>query len=260
VVFTTLILTAKKTIMTKSLKQYITSSLLFIMAIGFFVSCEKSFDEKTAQQKEFENSSIVQVVVATMNAARNYIYVDTKPVNGSSLVTGSVFPATGYGFVVTPGLRAFLVRDTIRTATQVPLSFPASLQAGKHHTIFLYDTISSPKQKTVVDDIEIPADSTTRLRLANFVYAPFAIPAVDVFSHVLNKNIFTNVPVTEVTGFIPYMGFHTDTLYFRDAGTQTTHLKLTLSGGLTSKRSYTLVYRGSYRAVNGRTVTIMASR
>lgn len=245
--------------MIKSLKIYFTGLAGFLMLGAVVSSCEKSFDEKIVKQQDFTNSTIVQVINTVMNASRNYVYVDGKQLTGALMSNGSIFPTTGFGAVIEPGLRAFLIRDTLRTTTQVPLSFAANMQPGKRYTIFAYDTITSPKQKTVLDDIVIPEDSTTRLRLANFVYAPFAIPAVDVFSFVQNRNIFTNVAVTDVTAFIPYMSFTTDTLYFRDAGTTTTHLKVTLSGGLTTKRSYTLVYRGSYRG-NTRTISLVASR
>lgn len=245
--------------MTKTLKIYFGGLMGLIAACAVLSSCEKSFNEKTIQQKDFTNSTIVQVAVATMNAARNYAYVDTKQQTGALLATGSIFPGTGYGFVVNPGLRAFLVRDTLSATTQVPLSFAENLQPGKHYTIFTYDTITSPKQKTVLDDIVVPADSTSRIRLANFGYSPNAIPAVDVFSFVRNTNIFTNVNTTEVTSFIPYPSFTTDTLYFRDAGTANTFLKVTFSGGITPKRSYTLLLRGSYGS-GTRVVTFFANR
>ncbi len=82
---------------------------------------------------------------------------------------------------------------------------------------------------------------------ANFVYSPTAMPAVDVFSFLKNTNLFTNVNVTDVTGFIPYPTLVTDTLYIRETGTANLIVKVTLSGGLPIKRNATLLYRGSFR-------------
>ena len=235
----------KLTIMIKHFKIYL-AGFAGLLSLGFLLSsCEKTFDEKTAQQQDFSNSTIAQVVVATMNAAGNHVTVDSRQVTGSALATGSVFPTTGYGFVVNPGMRAFLVTGS---GTQAQLSFAQNMQAGKHYTIFLYDTISAPKQKTVLDDIVVPADTTIRLRLANFIYSPNAIPNIDVYSWLKQANIFTNVAVTDVTPFITYPSFITDTLYFRETGTTNTFIKATYSGGFTAKRSYTLLLRGSYRA------------
>lgn len=188
----------------------------------------------------------------------HWVYVDGNPVTGAALTSGSVFPASGYGFNVGSGNRAFLVQDTLRTSTQVPLSFGENLQIGKHYTIFMYDTINSPKQKTVEDNIVVPADTSARLRFANFIYNPFAVPAIDVFSFALNRNIFTNVNVTDVTSFIPYPSrLGTDTLYIRETGSSTNIIKLAINGGLTFKRSYTLVYRGSHRGT--RTTSLFAN-
>ncbi len=221
---------------------------LFITGTAL-VSCTKSFDSRLAATYGNENSSNVQLFIATVGASRNYLVVDNKPVNGSALVSGSIFPTSGYGFNVPTGMRSFLLRDTLTATTQTPLSFAQVLEIGKSYTIFSYDTITAVKQKTVETPIVIPADTSCRLRFANFVYNPNVIPAVDVFSFNRNTNLFTNVNVTDVTGFIPYpSNLLVDTLYVRPTGnTTTTLLKITLTGGLTQKRSYTLVYRGSDR-------------
>lgn len=229
----------------KTIKIYLAGFSGLLLLGSMFSSCEKTFDEKTRQQQDFSGSAITQVIVATVTAAGNQIIVDSKQVTGAALVAGSIFPGTGYGFVTDPGMRAFLVTGT---GTQAPLSFPATFQGGRHYSIFLYDTITTPKQKIVVDDIVVPADTTIRLRFANFGYSPNAIPNVDVFSWLKNANIFTNVATTDVTPFITYPSFITDTLYFRDAGTTNTFIKATVSGGFVAKRSITLLLRGSYRA------------
>jgi hypothetical protein len=231
----------------QNLNKY-TAGLLGLLLTGSIISsCTKSFDEKISLQYDFSNSALVQVFLAVTNASRNYVYVDAQPVNGASLATGSVFPSTGPGFNVSGGVRNFVVRDTITGTTQVALSFAQNFQAGQRYTVFVYDTITSPKQKTVQTNIVIPSDTTCRIRFGNFVYNPNTIPAVDVFSFVRNQNIFTNINVTDVTDFIAYpSNSPIDTLYIRPTGTTTNLFRLPTSG-LTQKRSYTVVYRGSDR-------------
>lgn len=208
-------------------------------------SCKKQKDLVITEQTDFSNSAVAQVFVATVNASRNFVYVDGNPVTGALLTSGTVFPASGPGFKVSPGIKAFLVRDTLTATTQVPLSFAENMQFGKNYTVFMYDTITTPKQKTVQTNIVIPTDSTYRLRFANFVYNPTDVPGLDIFSFLRNANVVTNLKVTDVTDFISFPTNKTDTLYFRETGTTTNIIKLAVN--LTHKRSYTAVWRGSHR-------------
>lgn len=239
-----------------------------IAATLFLASCTKTFDEKVEQNRDFGNSSILQVYMGTVGAARNYVYVDSKPVNGAAIAYGGIFPATGYGFAVPGGVRNFLVKDTLTASTQAPVSFAENMTVGKNFTLFMYDTTTAAKQKTVATNIVVPDDTTARLRFANFVYNPTSITAFDIFSKKRNANIFTNVQVTDVTEFIPYASGITDTFYLRPTGT-TTNLQnwrtsptpaqwVDLIAVLTptAKRSYTLVFRGGYRAYASSNTTV----
>lgn len=233
-------------------------SAIALLGSGLILqSCQKTVDSRLTEQTNFNNSTRAQVYIATVNASRNYVYVDAQQVTGALLTSGGLFPASGAGFKVTPGLKAFLIRDTLGTSTQVPLSFAENMQFDKYYTVFAYDTITAPKQKTVQTDIVIPADTTARLRFANFVYTPNAITAFDIFSKKRNANIFTNVQISDVTGFIPYASAVTDTFYIRPTGSSTnlqnfnptTSVWSDIFATLTpvQKRSYTLVFRGSFR-------------
>ncbi|OSZ79917.1 hypothetical protein CAP36_01220 [Chitinophagaceae bacterium IBVUCB2] len=247
----------------KSIKTNIKGVAAVFIGGLLLSSCEKTFDARLPLEADINNKSIVQVYMAMVNTARNYVYVDSKPVTGGAMVLGSVFPTTGYGFSVPSGTRSFLVRDTSSTATQIPLSFAQDLKVGKHYTVFMYDTLNSPKQKTVEDNIVPVTDTTARLRFANFVYSKTAIPAVDVYSANKKANIFTNVQVTDVTDFIPYETNRTDTFYLRLTGTTTNlqnitpptpapgNVLTTISFAVTprEKRYYTLIFRGSYATI-----------
>ena len=232
-----------------------------LMMAFFLQSCKKEAPSLMTTQADFSNNSLIRVYVATVNASRNYVYVDGKPVTGALLSSGGVFPATGvYASNIQPGFRAFLVKDTLSTSTQVPLSFSENMLVNKYYTIFMYDSINAPKQKTVPTNIVIPADTTARIRFANFVHTKVAIPAIDIFSARKNANVATNLQVTGVTDFIPYPSDLADTFYVRATGTNTNLMNITpptpapgnVPTPITSiftpraKRSYTLVFRGSY--------------
>ncbi len=247
----------------KSIKKYINGAAALVVSGMLLSSCEKTFDTTLPLNAGLDNNAIVQVYMATVNTARNYVYVDSKPVTGAAMTLGSVFPGTGYGFSVPSGPRAFEVKDTLTATTQVPLSFAQDLKANKHYTIFMYDTISSPKQKIVQDNIVAVTDTTARLRFANFVYSKNAIPAVDIYSANKKANVFTNVQVTDVTDYIPYETNRTDTFYIRLTGTLTNlqnitpptptpgNVLTTISFAVTprEKRHYTLIFRGSYATI-----------
>jgi hypothetical protein len=230
-----------------------------MMAFHIFQSCTKQQAELVAkQQTNFSNSNLVQVYFASVNASRNYVYVDGNLVTGSLLASGGLFPAAGPGFNVPQGIKAFLVRDTLSATTQVPLSFTQNMLVGKKYTIFLYDTITSPKQKTVESNIVIPSDTSASIRFANFIFSQTAVPAVDIFSKRRNVNLFTNVQVTEVTSFIPIPTAFNDTFFVRETGTAN---QLAVLNGLnpTQKRSYTLVFRGRYQTTSGTVARTLSS-
>jgi len=131
----------------------------------------------------------------------------------------------------------------------------------------MYDTFTAVKQKTVQTNIVIPADTTARLRFANLIYNPVALPGgFDIFSTRRNAVIFSNVRETEVTDYIPYASALTDTFYVRLNGSSAnlqnvdtigkpTILNVQAVLTPTRLRSYTLVWRGGFRSSNNRTTT-----
>ena len=224
------------------------------------LSCEKTFDEKLPTNNELGNTSNVQVFIATVGAARNVVMVDGKRVSRPTLAAGSSFPiavypsvTSGTYFNVPGGLRQFQILDTLATTTQKPLSFSTNMDVNKVYTIFAYDTITNAKQLTVETNIEIPQDTSARLRFANFIHDANAVPPVDVYSTRQKKVIFSTINKTDVTGFITIPSLGTDTLYVREAGTANVMASF-LSFSPTFKRSYTLVYRGSHRGVRATSI------
>jgi hypothetical protein len=245
-----------------------TGSSIITLAL-FAVSCVKEFGKEVAmEQYDYSNKAFVQIYNGTLSSTRNYVYVDGASVigpagiTGTPLVYGATLPSIPSNFTVTSGFRAFLIRDTLSTTTQPPMSFAENFQAGSYYTIFMYDTVNSPKQKTVTNHIIIPDDTTTRIRFANFIFSKTAVPNVDLFSVKRNANVFTNVPVTDVTGYIPHPSssrtVENDTLYVRETGTS--NLLATLNGfAPIRKRSYTLVFRGRYQSTSGTPIRTLSS-
>lgn len=245
----------------------ITKGLGALALTVLYISCSRSVPDLVASTNaNFNNKAFVQIYNGTLTSTRNYAYVDGNALTGAAFSYGSTFPSIPSNFSVTSGLRAFLIRDTqiIKTpvTTQLPMSFAQSLDANKYYTIFMYDTLNSPQQKIVNNDIQIPTDTTARVRFANFIFSKTAVPNVDVFSVKRNANVFTNVGVTDVTGYIPFAAALTtstsDTLLVRETGT--TNLLAQLNTYLPiRKRSYTLVFRGRYQSTTGSVVRTLSS-
>jgi hypothetical protein len=259
----------------------LTGSAVIVSAL-LTASCVKPTGQDVGtMQSDFSNKAFIQVYNAAAGTSRNYVYVDGNPVSGALMAYGGAFPNTASpaNFAFTSGTRAFLIRDTSSTIlTQPSLSFGEDLMTGKYYGIIMYDTATTVKQKTFVNNIIIPDDTTARLRFANFVYnAPGAAPpasgppmasAYDVFSVKRNANIFTNVQNTEMTDYIPYASALTDTFYIRPTGTTTNlqnfvptpapgslaNIQTTLNP--TRKRSYTLIFRGGYRTYTSTGATV----
>jgi len=233
---------------------------LWILAVFFlYPSCTKTNPQVAVTETNFSNSTFVQVFDATVKSTRNYIYVDGVPVSGSALAFGSVFPGTAFAFKVKGGIRNFLIKDTLPATTQVPLGFSENMQVARSYTIFTYDTITSPKQVTILNNIIVPKDTTCRLRFANFIYNTAAVANVDVYSYRRGTSapVFSNIATTQVTEFIPYASGLTDTLYVYATGTTSPLLVKALVTSLAPQRSYTSVYSGSYKGT--RAITTVAT-
>jgi len=235
-----------------------------VIATAFLASsCVKETGKEVAMEMtDYSSKSFIQVYNGTVGAARNQYHVDGARVTGGPQAYGGTFPATPSLFAVTSGFRAFLVYDTLVTTTQPPMSFAENLQMGANYTIFMYDTLNSPKQKIVQNNIIIPSDTTSRIRFANFIFSKTAVPNVDLFSVKRNANVFTNVNITEVTNYIPHPSSRNtaqnDTLYVRETGTMVTLATLTGFAPV-QKRSYTLVFRGRYQSTTGTPIRTLSS-
>ncbi len=238
----------------KSFKYLIIGSC-FCASLMMITSCNKELDPTIEENFDFTNTSNVQLYNAIVGSNRTFLYIDNKPINGATIAYGASFPANAYGFAVMGAGNNFLIKDTLSTSTQAPISFQPNLEAGKNYTIFVYDTSTAPKQLTVETNIVVPTDTTARLRFANLQYSVVARPAVDVFSVKRQSNIFTNISKAQVTDFIPYASASNDTLIVRETGTNVTVAQL---NGInpTLKRSYTVVLRGG----STRVLTTFANR
>lgn len=246
---------------TSTMKRNIILSIACIALIIVGYSCKKDYAQRVAEttSNDLTNYAFMKVIDATVGANRNYVYQESTlyPITGSPLTTGSAFPATGTPayFSLYKGNRIIMVKDTLSTTTQKPITYTGNLTAGNYYTMFTYDTTTNAKYVLVQDMIEAPADSTARVRFANLIYSSTTIPTVDVYSARLGTNIFTNVSVGQVTNFIPYPTQISDTLYIRPTGTTTNLASYpsipAISGSAAfvpvAGRSYTVVFEGRYQ-------------
>jgi hypothetical protein len=233
------------------MKQYIIKSLAFAsLAVILFAACKKDLTLFHTEQQDLSNKSMVKVYSSTLGANRNYVYFDNLPVTGAGIAYGNLFPSVSFYAAIRPGNLSVEIRDTLLTTTQNAIRYSSNFQAGKFYTIFTYDTLNAAKQVTVEDKIVVPNDTTARIRFANMIYSKTAVPAVDIYSIKQKANIFTNVPVTSVTDFIPFASDISDTLFVRATGTT---IALTQLNAIVAreKRSYTVVFRGVYQLTTG---------
>ncbi len=230
----------------KSLGIGLAATMLFV------ISCTKHTPDVADPVTNLEESAQIQVINSTINATRNYVYVDNVPVNGAALAYGGVFPSA-YSFRVNHGARTITIKDTLATSTQTPISFAQNFETGESYTIFTYGITTAAKQLTVKNEIVVPTDTSARLRFANLVYSASPLAAVDVYSQKngLTTPIFSNVANNTVTGFVSYPSGQTDTLFIYPTGTTSPLLlKAALGSGFTAvaTRSYSAVYNGQSTA------------
>ena len=223
---------------------------IVILCILFSCKRDNSFLLKTSDPG---GSAYVKVFIGAVNANRNYVYADNNPWTGAPLVLGTTFPGNVSYAAITPGTHSILIKDTLPTATQVPLTFSSTFDAGKYYTIFTYDTLNNVKYLVVTDNIVIPDDTTARVRFANLIFSSVAIPNVDVFSKNLNQNVFTNIAPAQVTDFLSFPSKNNDSLFVRATGTATQLAVLSFTPDV--KRSYTLVFKGRYQTSTGTATT-----
>lgn len=235
------------------MKKNVYSLIILISLIAGITSCRKKSADITPVKTA--DKAFVQWYNATVNSSRNYIYVNGNPANGTAVAYGASFPASSYAFMLYPGSNGITIKDTLTTTTQAAQNFVQSFQAGKNYTIFTYDTITAPKRIVVENAFDVPVDNTARIRFANLIYNPTAIPNVDISSF-RRGPMFDNIPVATVTGFITMDAGVTDTLYVKQTGTSTLLFKTAMN--LIQGRSYSAIYRGSYRTTT-KTVSIVGN-
>ena len=142
------------------MKAFKINILILTMITFVIASCSRDIPHIAVTDQHLEASSTLQVFNATVKSVRTYVYVDNVPVSGAAVAQGGIFPGTAFAFKVAPGSHTILIKDTLSTSTQTPITFTQQFDAGKMYTTFMYDTISAAKQVTVENKIAIPTDTT----------------------------------------------------------------------------------------------------
>lgn len=233
----------------KAINYFKVLSMAVLIAAGSG-ACKKEMGIYLPEQTDLSSKSYLKVYNSVINTSRNYVYVDNVPITGAGLAYGALFPSISYYSAIDAGSRALLIKDTLVTSTQKPVTFTSTFDAGANYTVFTYDTVTNTKYLLVKDNIQVPTDTTARIRFANLAFSTTAVPNVDVYSIKRKANIFTNIPSIQVTDFIPYATGISDTLFVRSTGT-TTNLAQLNAISPAEKRSYTVVFRGRYATTTG---------
>ena len=230
----------------------------FAIVTTILFACKKDVEIYLPEQTDLSSKAFVKVYNSVINTSRNYVYFDDVPVTGAGMAYGALFPSVSHYSAIDAGNRAVVIKDTLKTSAQKPISFNAAFDAGANYTIFTYDTVTNTKYLTIKDNIEEPADTTSRLRLANLIFSTATVPNIDIYSVKQKANIFTNVGTAQVTDFITYSSGLPDTLFVRATGT-TTNLAQLNALTPTQKRSYTIVFRGRYANTTGTMARTLSS-
>jgi len=230
----------------------------FAIVATILFACKKDVEIYLPEQTDLSSKAFVKVYNSVINTTRNYVYIDDVPVTGAGLAYGALFPSVSHYSAIDAGNRAVIIKDTLKTSTQKPISFSTTFDAGASYTIFTYDTVTNTKYLAVKDNIEEPSDTTSRLRLANLIFSTSTVPNIDIYSVKRKANIFTNVGTAQVTDFIAFSSGLPDTLFVRATGT-TTNLAQLNALTPTQKRSYTIVFRGRYANTTGTMARTLSS-
>jgi hypothetical protein len=224
---------------------YITGASL--VSISLLISCQReTFAPPVKENFDLGDKAFVRLYNGALGTSRNYLFLNETPLTGAAVGYGGFFPASaGYYSAIPAGQMNLTIKDTITAAVQPAVPVAANFEAGNRYTIFTYDTATQAKQLTVQDQIEVPADTTARVRFVNIPFSRNAIPNVDVYSKRKGANVFSNISLNSATDFIPYEAAQTDTLYVRVAGSEI-GLDTLLTFSPARKRFYTLVFRGNY--------------
>lgn len=228
-------------------KTFISFLYAGLLTLGL-LSCEKEFNKITNEVIDLSGRVSIKYANFTVNSSRNYLFVENNLISGTASAYTNVYPSGAVSYMTFPaGNLNFLIKDTLPTTTQVPISLAGTaLEPGSYYTLFTYDSLSNAKAKLVKDIIELPEDTTARVRFANFAYSSAALPNIDIYSSRRATNVATNLKVADVTTFIPYASGILDTLYVRETG-KTSNIVALNGFSATTKRSYTVVIRGSWR-------------
>jgi hypothetical protein len=239
--------------------------ILIVLTLGVSIlavlSCSKKANDPTQIIDGLSTQkALVQVYNGILNSSRNFVYVNGQQANGATVAYGAAFPSSAYGFAVYTGDNTFVIKDTLTATTQVPQSFVVNTKAGGSYSVFMYDTITSPKRLVVENNFIYNTGNFGNVRFVNLIYNPTATPNVDVFSVTSNAVIFSNIPVGAITSYMSFPSGVSDTWQIRQTGTSTVMASLSVtSSSLAPERSYTVVYRGSYRVSANRGVTLIAN-
>lgn len=234
---------------------------MLIAGAATIAGCEKDMTDNTPLAYNTERKAYVQWFNAMNSSTRNYIYVNGVPANGTAVAFGSAFPSGSTAFALYSGTNGITIKDTLSSTTQVPQNFVYNFQDGRSYTLFTYGTTTAPKRLIVENNVTYPETNVAKVRFINLIYNATPPPNVDIFSVNQNTNLFTNIPVEQLSDFITIQPNLSDTWQVRQTGTTTVLATLAVTTTtFTPRRSYTLVYRGTHATASTRALAVIATQ
>jgi hypothetical protein len=221
----------------------------FLLSMAILQGCEKDEPTRTVNENlDLSNKGFLKVINVTPGSPVSNIYLNSTKLSGALVGFGGSFPATSTYAAINPGSASVNIKDTL-ASSKLNLTAAFNTAAGKYYTVFVYDTLASAKHKVVEDPIAPSADTSARIRLANFIFSSTAIPNVDIYSKRLKANVLNGVAVESITDFFNHPSKILDTFSVRATGTATDLASVAFTPGV--KRNYTLVFRGRYQTTSG---------
>ena len=142
---------------------------LTVIALTALFSCEKTFTPIVSEDTALGDRAQVKFANFVVNSSRNYVFIDNRVISGTASAFTNIYPSGASSYMlVAPGSRSFLIRDTLRTSTQVQISLPTTLEAGAFYTMFTYDSLNNAKAKIFRDWLLPTTDTTANVLFANF--------------------------------------------------------------------------------------------
>ena len=167
---------------------------LNIIAVGlvlFMASCKKETGYTATFDQPSANEALVKIIYASAYSLNPSVQLSFDDVRVSGLITGRTpFPGGGYNtngsnfpdyLLLKPGAQKFTIaipKKGTNVDSVVLFTTQVTLEAGKHQTLNVSDTLAKTKTLVVTDTVQIPTLNTIKYRFVNLMPN---VPSADLY-------------------------------------------------------------------------------